>query len=170
MRFRKQFDAVGAFAAAAACAVDCSGDPGITSQSAARDLDLNEIARRCGLSDEVSPTRLAAVMDGLGLSARSQPFYGDFSLGMTYHEAMTNLARADQAFMDLPAKMRSKFGNSAAALLDTLAAANAGNKEATALLESVGVLELAAKASPFPAAVPAAAAAVAAPAADSAAS
>jgi hypothetical protein len=54
MRFRKQFDAVGAFAAAAACAVDCSGDPGITSQSAARDLDLNEIARRCGLSDEVS--------------------------------------------------------------------------------------------------------------------
>lgn len=164
LRFRKQYDEVAQIAARNASAIDCSGDPGITSISAARDADINEIARRCGVADRFDPQRVAAAFEMSGLTASSQPFFGDFSQGMSYHEGMNRIRQAEQAFMELPAKARSVFGNQASFMMDAVAAAAQGDKEAIAALERAGIADIAAPAKP------AAEAAAAAPAASQAAS
>lgn len=156
--FRKQFDEKAHQAAAAASRARVVFGESIVDQAAARDLDINVIAARCGAGGDPSPARVVEVMRDLGLTAGSQPFYGDFSLGMTYHEAMTTLREKQAAFMELPASMRSAFGNDAAELLDVVRRAAGGDAKSLARLEKAGV-----STPPAPAVVPAAAAAAPAP-------
>lgn len=44
--------------------------------------------------------------------------FGDFSEVVDYRTALEQVARADEVFMALPAKVRSKFSNDAAQFLD----------------------------------------------------
>lgn len=136
MRFRKQFDEDAAERASEATALDCSGDPGITSQSDAVDADINNIVRKYHISDEMTPAQVQQL-----LGTAEPGAYGDFSLGMTYHEAMTQLKRAEATFMAIPAAMRSKFGNSPAELLDSLRLAESGDKKALDRLVAAGVVK-----------------------------
>lgn len=166
MRFRKQFDEAAQLAVSQSTSIDFSGDPGITSQSDARNHDINEIVRRAGIGDQPQRVVEAALDTIFGITpgqreAINQTRYADVSLGMSYHEALTTLKNAEQAFMDLPASVRSKFRNSPAMMLDAVRAAAAGDADAEKLLESAGVLQ---KAIDTAQAKPAASAAEAAPA------
>lgn len=44
--------------------------------------------------------------------------YGDFTLVNEYQESLNMVIQADNAFMDLPAKVRSRFGNDAGAFFE----------------------------------------------------
>lgn len=160
---RKNYDRKAAAAAAELCWIDCSGDVNPTSQSAAQDCDVNVVLRKYGITHDVSEDRAMQLIGTL------QGVRGEFGLvvpELSYHQALTQLRNAEAAFMDLPAPMRAKFGNDPMRMLDALAAADAGNAAARAVLEDAGVTKavLDAPASP---AVPAPAAA--APAAGTAA-
>jgi len=54
-------------------------------------------------------------------------FIGDFSEVVDYRTALEQVAKADEAFMALPAKVRARFSNDAAEFLDFVH--NPANKE-----------------------------------------
>lgn len=47
-----------------------------------------------------------------------QPMYGDFSQVEDYRDALDKVAAANQAFMEVPAEIRAKFGNDPTAFVD----------------------------------------------------
>lgn len=51
---------------------------------------------------------------------RGAGFYADFSEVKDYASALHSLAKAQSSFMELPSKLRSRFGNDPAQLLDFL--------------------------------------------------
>jgi len=50
--------------------------------------------------------------------AKTQPRYGDFSSGMTYHEAYDQVLAAQDSFDRLPAELRLRMGNDPGILLE----------------------------------------------------
>lgn len=92
-------------AASDAAGLDCSVDgPGKTSQAFAEEADINTLIRRFGIGNPLPQgTRV--------------PSYGDFNGVTDYQSALNLLNQADKAFMALPADLRSRFGNSAAAFV-----------------------------------------------------
>lgn len=69
-----------------------------TQQSFKNDADLNVLVRRFGLTGQFPPPRM-------------QPFFGDFTMFDSYHDAMNQIVAAREAFNQLPANVRQKFDN-----------------------------------------------------------
>lgn len=85
--------------------LDCSGDPGKTQQSFAEEVNINTIVRRFGLTGTV-PANLRV------------PLADEFVDIVDYHSAMNMIKKADEAFMSVPADLRSKFDNDAGRFVD----------------------------------------------------
>lgn len=132
MKFRTQFDEAAHIAAAQKTWIDCSRDPGVTSQSAALDLDINRIVKRAGINDAMSVEQVEALI------GRGE--YGQFSSELTFHQAMNTMKDAERTFMALPASVRSQFGNSPAEMLDALRSAAAGDEKALARVRKAGLV------------------------------
>ena len=79
--------------------LDCSDDPVLTIQSEKENCDINVIV------DRFEKT-------GVLPSMTSSPLYGDFSVPFDFQEAQQILINAQNAFMQLPAKVRREFDNS----------------------------------------------------------
>lgn len=80
-------------------------EPTLTIQDARDDCDINVIMERFGQGVPL-PVNLAT------------PMQGDFT-GVTDYQSSLNLIRqADEAFMEFPAKVRSRFDNDPAKFLD----------------------------------------------------
>lgn len=75
----------------------------LTVQSGKDDADINVLVRRFGLGAEMPAPRSVAQ-------------YGDFSGVVDYQTALGQLIAAEEAFMALPAGMRSRFDNDPAKL------------------------------------------------------
>jgi phage internal scaffolding protein len=90
-------------------ASDASGlacdDPSLAQQHAKDECDINTIVRRFGLTGEL-PSNVRA------------PQYGDFTEAVDYHTALIAVRAADEAFMQLPADIRTRFNNDAGAFVD----------------------------------------------------
>jgi phage internal scaffolding protein len=90
-------------------ASDASGlvcdDPSLAQQHAKDECDINTIVRRFGLTGEL-PSNVRA------------PQYGDFTDAVDYHTALNAVRAADEAFMQLPADVRTRFNNDAGAFVD----------------------------------------------------
>lgn len=85
--------------------LDCSEDLDRAVQSEKNDADINEIMRRFGRTGTV-PT------------PHEIPFYGDFSDVTDYQTALNDLRAAQDAFSALPSKIRNRFENDPAQLLN----------------------------------------------------
>lgn len=85
--------------------VDCSGVPSMTKQQFRDDCDINVMVARA-LRGEILPQRSGS--------------FGDFTAVRDFHSAMNQVTAARDAFMSLPAKVRSRFDNDPGALLDFL--------------------------------------------------
>lgn len=88
-------------------AIDFRDTKDRTIQSAKDDSDINVIVRRFGMTGQIR-------------TANVEPFYGDFSGVDDYQSAMNMLLAAKQSFAELPADVRSRFGNDPALLIDFL--------------------------------------------------
>lgn len=80
-------------------------DPSLAQQSMLEESDINTIVRRFGLTGEL-PQNLRA------------PTYGDFSGVFDYQSALNAIMDAEDAFMELPAEIRARFGNDPGAFVD----------------------------------------------------
>lgn len=74
-------------------------DPSLTNQSDAKDADINEIVRRFGLTGQLQVIQ-------------RPPSIEEFGEIFDMQDAMNLVARANQAFMQLPAEARERFGHS----------------------------------------------------------
>jgi len=80
-------------------------DVSLARQSEAQDADINEIVRRFGITGQL-PSNVRV------------PSFGDFSGITSFHEAMNVVAEAQEAFMLMPAEVRSRFKNDPEQFLD----------------------------------------------------
>lgn len=64
--------------------------------------------------------------------SKTPPTYGDFSNNIEYQAALNQLIAADEAFQELPAKIRSRMNNDPGLLLDFLGDPN--NREEAEML------------------------------------
>lgn len=89
-----------------AAGLDCSanGLPTLAQQQFRDECDINEIVRRFGLTGQV-PENWAT------------PVSGDFTGINDYHTALNALAESKEAFMQLPAALRTRFENDPGKLL-----------------------------------------------------
>lgn len=95
-----------------ASALECK-DPSLTVQSDKDQADINNIVKQFGLTG------------GLPYGEH-EPIYDDFTqFPYDYHEAMNAIRDADDAFMQLPAQLRTRFANDAGQFLDFIG--DAGN-------------------------------------------
>lgn len=94
--------------------IDFGDEPSLTIQSAKDECDINLIVDRAKRG--ISPV----AYDGV-------PQFGDFSEVGTYQEALDQVIRAQEAFGELPSRVRERFDNEPAKLLAFLA--NPANRE-----------------------------------------
>lgn len=87
-----------------ASGLSCPEDT-LAQQHCADECDINTIVCRFGLTGEL-PNNVRV------------PQYGDFSAATDYHTAMNQVIAAQQAFMQLPADVRTRFANDPGALVD----------------------------------------------------
>jgi phage internal scaffolding protein len=80
-------------------------DSSLAQQHARDESDINTIVKRFGLTGEL-PSNVRA------------PTYGDFTDAMDYHTSLNAVRAADEAFMQLPADIRTRFDNDAGAFVD----------------------------------------------------
>lgn len=99
----------------------CEG-PSMTKQSEAAACDVNLIMKRYEKSG------LLPVSAFLGT-------YEDVSSGVSYQEARNQVIRADQAFMSLPAHVRTRFMNDPGLFLEAVS-----DPARTAELQELGIL------------------------------
>lgn len=84
-------------------------DLSLTVQADAEQSDINYIVRQFGVTKELP-------------YGNDVPAYGDFSDAPNdYHQALNFIRASDDAFMELPASLRSRFENDAGSFLDFLA-------------------------------------------------
>lgn len=83
-------------------------DPSMAQQQFLEECDINTIVERFGLNGEV-PTSVQV------------PTYGDFSGVNDFQTAMNAVLDAQARFMELPAKVRSRFDNDPQKLLEFVA-------------------------------------------------
>lgn len=95
--------------------LSCEGDPGKTKQSEKDSCDINIITARY--------ERTGALPDMI----KKNPRYGDFSDVPTYQAALDTVLHAETQFQSLDAKIRARFRNDPAELLDFVA--DPSNKE-----------------------------------------
>lgn len=80
-------------------------DPSLAQQNFKDEVDINYLLERFKVTGQLP--------QGVRL-----PSYGDFSGVSDYRSAMTAVLAAQDAFMRLPAELRSRFGNDPQAFLD----------------------------------------------------
>lgn len=80
----------------------------LTVQSARDECDINTIVRRFGLTGEL-PSNV------------KMPMSGDYEGVTDYHSALNAVIAADEAFMEFPAHVRSRFDNNPQKLLEFVA-------------------------------------------------
>lgn len=80
-------------------------DESKTDQSMKDEADINTIVRRFGLTGQL-PHDV------------KMPTYADLTAVPSFHEAMQLVAEAREAFMEMPADVRTRFGNDAGAFAD----------------------------------------------------
>lgn len=71
--------------------------PSLTQQQFKEECDINEIARRFGITGELPVNGRAAT-------------YGDFTEVHDFHSAMNAIRQAEESFMALPGLVRERFG------------------------------------------------------------
>lgn len=81
----------------------------LTRQEFAKEGDVNEIMRKYSAGLAPLPT------------GNRSPMFGDFSSGLDYQACLDKLIAAQDAFESLPSRVRDRFGNDPARLLDFLA-------------------------------------------------
>jgi len=86
--------------------ISFEGDPGLTKQSMKDECDVNIILKKFAKTGLLSHAR------------EHQGQYGDFSNVTDYRSALEQVQMAEGAFLSLPAEVREKFDNDAAAFLD----------------------------------------------------
>lgn len=84
--------------------LECN-DPSLAQQHMRDETDINEIVRRFGLTGELP-------------EAVRRPTYGDFTGVFDYQSALNAVRAADEAFAEMPADVRARFGNDAAAFVE----------------------------------------------------
>lgn len=87
-----------------AIVTDTEKYPSRTIQSAKDDADINVIVKRFGITGQMP-------------ASPRLPSYGDYSGVIDYQSAMNVIVQAKEAFMELPAEIRAKFGNDPQAYL-----------------------------------------------------
>lgn len=92
-------------------ALDCTGDKIRTKQSFKKECDINVIMDRY---------RKTGIMTESAISKRQLNF-GDVSMATDFHESQNQLIEAQKAFNTLSSKIRTRFNNSPADLLDFMA-------------------------------------------------
>lgn len=80
-------------------------EKGRTIQSAKDEVDINNIAKRFGLTGQLP-------------SGVRVPVYQDFDDIIDYHSAMIQVRLANEAFLQMPANVRARFNNDAGAFVD----------------------------------------------------
>lgn len=80
------------------------GDVSLAVQDQRDEVDINTIVRRFGLTGQL-PDNVSA------------PTYGDFTGVHDYHSAMNAVAKANEAFEEMPAEVRARFQNDPAAFV-----------------------------------------------------
>lgn len=88
-------------------------EPSLAQQQFAEEADINTIVNRFGLTGEL-PTGVRA------------PTYADFSGVFDYHTAMNVVVAARDAFAQMPANVRARFGNDPGAFVDFVS--DSGNR------------------------------------------
>lgn len=97
-------------------------EPTLAVQSERDECDINTIVERFGLTGQM-PTNLRV------------PTYGDFTAVADMREALEAVHYANEAFMQLPAAARARFGNDAASFVDFCS-----NPDNRAEMKSMGLL------------------------------
>lgn len=80
-------------------------DVSLTKQSFAEECDINTIVRRFNLTGQLP--------DNVGA-----PTYADFDEVYDFHTAMNAVAKAQEAFDEMPAAVRARFNNDPASFVD----------------------------------------------------
>lgn len=93
MNLRSQYDDYSSSRVQLTCS-----DPSLAEQSSLEETDINTIVRRFGLTGQL-PTGVR------------QPTYGDYTDVFDYHTAMNAIVQAEEAFMEMPAHVRTRFHN-----------------------------------------------------------
>lgn len=83
-------------------------DPSMAQQQFLEESDINTIVERFGLTGEMP-------------AMPSMPVYGDFTEVNDFQSAMNAVLVAQGQFMELPAKVRARFGNDPQQLLEFIA-------------------------------------------------
>lgn len=94
-------------------AIACK-DPSLTQQQFVEESDINFIADKFGLTGEMP-------------QVLTPPTYGDFSGIFDFQTANNSIIAANRKFMELPAKLRSRFDNNPQKLIEFLA--DEGNRK-----------------------------------------
>lgn len=89
--------------------VDCSVEPSLTKQEFRDECDINVLMARYEKTG-IPPDHFAS----------GTPRYGDFTDVPDYHSAMNTVIQAQTLFEALPARVRERFGNDPAQMLDFL--------------------------------------------------
>jgi len=110
-------------------------DESLTKQEFKEECDANEILRRAANGQDLSAQLNSRVAQ-----------YGDFTDVPDFRESMNLIARAQGAFMQLDWKLRERFGNDPANMIDFL-----NNPENREEAERIGLVSPKAKAEPAPA-------------------
>lgn len=88
----------------------------LTIQAEKDSCDLNYIIARYGLTEK--PVKhIAAELSCTPFVRKEQGQYGDFSSLVDYHEAVRQVQKIDDLFLELPAAVRARFSNDPGELL-----------------------------------------------------
>lgn len=85
--------------------LECN-DPSLAQQHMKEECDINYIVERFGVTGQLPVVPV------------NTPTYGDFTGIGDYRQALDAVMAADDAFMQLPAKVRERFNNDPAELVD----------------------------------------------------
>ena len=83
----------------------CDASEGLAQQQFKEECDINTIVQRFGLTGEM-PQNVRV------------PVSGDFTGVVDFHSAMNAVRGAQEAFMELPGRVRARFGNDPQALME----------------------------------------------------
>lgn len=89
---------------------DFTGRKKITKQSFAKQADINYIVRKYNKTGELTT----------GFSSERMAKFGDFATGEDLLSSMIKISKAQTAFLELPPKLRARFNNSPAQMIDFL--------------------------------------------------